>query len=171
MGGKTAMQFALQFPNRVERLVVADMAPRAYAPAHEKIIAALLALDLSKFQAREQIETALEPDIPKLVLRRFLLKNLGRDAAGGFIWKINLRGLSGNYFHLRQPVSALVPFAKPALFIRGGKSNYINDADEPLIRELFPQSEIKTIAEVGHWVHADKPEEFLQLVLNFLQPV
>jgi pimeloyl-ACP methyl ester carboxylesterase len=168
MGGKTAMQFALQFPDRVERLVVADMAPRAYAPAHEKIIAALLALDLSKFQAREQIETALEPEIPKLVLRRFLLKNLGRDAAGGFVWKINLRGLSENYFHLRQPVSALVPFAKPALFIRGGKSNYVNDADEPLIRELFPQSEIKTIAEAGHWVHADKPEEFLRLVSEFL---
>jgi pimeloyl-ACP methyl ester carboxylesterase len=171
MGGKTAMQFALQFPNRVERLVIADMAPRAYAPAHEKIIAALLALDLSKFQAREQIETALEPEIPKLVLRRFLLKNLSRDSTGGFIWKINLRGLSGNYFHLRQPVSALVPFAKPTLFISGGKSNYINDADEPLIRGLFPQSEIKTIAEAGHWVHADKPEEFLRLVLNFLQPV
>ncbi len=168
MGGKTAMQFALQFSNRVDRLVVADMAPRAYAPAHEKIIAALLALDLSKFQAREQIETALEPEIPKLVLRRFLLKNLGRNAAGGFFWKINLRGLSGNYFHLRQPVSALVPFAKPALFIRGGKSNYVNDADEPLIRELFPQSEIKTIAEAGHWVHADKPEEFLRLVSEFL---
>ena len=171
MGGKTAMQFALQFPNRVERLVIADMAPRAYASAHEKIIAPLLALDVSKLQAREQIETALEPEIPKLVLRRFLLKNLSRDSAGGFIWKINLRGLSGNYFHLRQPVSALVPFATPTLFIRGGKSNYINDADEPLIRGLFPQSEIKTIAEAGHWVHADKPEEFLRLVLNFLQPV
>jgi esterase len=171
MGGKTAMQLALQFPNRVEKLVVVDMAPRAYTPAHEKIIAALLALDLSKFQTREQIETALEPEIPKLVLRRFLLKNLGRDAAGGFIWKINLRGLSGNYFHLRQPVSALVPFAKPALFIRGGKSNYINDADEPLIRGLFPQAEIKTIAEASHWVHADQPAEFLRLVLDFLQPV
>jgi pimeloyl-ACP methyl ester carboxylesterase len=171
MGGKTAMQFALQFPNRVEKLVVADMAPRAYAPAHEKIIAALLALDLSKFQTREQIETALEPEIPKLVLRRFLLKNLSRDSTGGFIWKINLRGLSGNYFHLRQPVSALVPFAKPTLFISGGKSNYINAEDEQLMRGLFPQSEIKTIAEAGHWVHADKPEEFLRLVLNFLQPV
>ncbi len=168
MGGKTAMQFALQFSNRVEKLVVADMAPRTYAPAHEKITAALLALDLPKFQTRQQIETALEPEIPNLVLRRFLLKNLGRDSAGGFFWKINLRGLAGNYFNLRQPVSALAPFAKPALFIRGGKSNYVKAEDEPMIRELFPQSEIKTIPEAAHWVHADQPEEFLRLVSEFL---
>jgi pimeloyl-ACP methyl ester carboxylesterase len=171
MGGKTAMQFALQFPSRVEKLVVADMAPRAYAPAHDKIIAALLALDLSKFQAREQIETALEPEISDLVLRRFLLKNLGRNAVGGFFWKINLRGLAENYLQLGEPVFAPMPFAKPTLFIRGGKSNYINAEDEPLMRELFPQSEIKTIAEAGHWLHADQPEEFLRLVLSFLQPV
>jgi pimeloyl-ACP methyl ester carboxylesterase len=168
MGGKTAMQFALQFPGRVEKLVVADMAPRAYAPADGKIIAALLALDLPKFQTRQQIEEALAPDVPSLVLRRFLLKNLGRDSAGGFFWKINLRGLSGNNFHLRQPVSALAPFAKPVLFIRGGKSNYINAEDEPLMRGLFPRSEVKTIAEAGHWVHADKPVEFLRLVSEFL---
>jgi pimeloyl-ACP methyl ester carboxylesterase len=168
MGGKTAMQFALQFPGRVEKLVVADMAPRAYAPAHGKIIAALLALDLPSFKTRQQIEDALAPEIPNLVLRRFLLKNLGRDAAGNFVWKINLRGLSGNYLHLRQPVSALAPFAKPALFIRGGKSNYLKAEDEPLIRELFPQSEIKTIPEAAHWIHADQPEEFLRLVSEFL---
>ena len=96
MGGKTAMQFALQFPSRVEKLIVADMAPRAYAPAHEKIFAALLTLDLKSFSARQQIEEALASEIPNLVLRRFLLKNLGRNSAGRFLWKINLRGLSGN---------------------------------------------------------------------------
>jgi esterase len=171
MGGKTAMQFALQFPQRVEKLVVADMAPRAYVPAHEKIFAALLALDLRSFSARPEIEDALAPEIPNLVLRRFLLKNLGRNIAGEFFWKINLRGLSENYLQLRKRVSALSPFAKPTLFIRGGKSNYINPEDEPLIRELFPQSEMQTIAEASHWVHADQSEEFLRLALNFLQPV
>jgi esterase len=168
MGGKTAMQFALQFPNRVEKLIVADMAPRAYAPAYEKIFAALLALDLPKFQSRQQIEAALAPDIPNLVLRRFLLKNLGRNSDGGFFWKINLRGIAENYSRLREPVSAPAPFAKPALFLRGGKSNYINPEDEPLIHELFPQSEIQTIPEAGHWLHADQPEEFVKRVLKFL---
>jgi esterase len=168
MGGKTAMQLALQFPGRVEKLVVADMAPRAYAPAYEKIFTALLALDLKSFSSRQAIEDALSTEIPNLVLRRFLLKNLGRDAVGGLFWKIGLRSLAENYLHLREPVFAPVPFAKPALFIRGGKSNYINPEDEPLIHELFPLSEIQTIVGAGHWIHADKPEEFLRLVMEFL---
>ena len=168
MGGKTAMQFALQFPNRVEKLIVADVAPRAYAPAHEKIFTALLALDLKSLSSRQAIEDALATEIPNLVLRRFLLKNLGRNVAGGFFWKMNLRGSAENYLQLREPLSAPVPFAKPALFIRGGKSNYINPQDKPKIRELFPQSQIQTMTTAGHWVHADQPEEFLRLVLDFL---
>jgi esterase len=168
MGGKTAMQFALQFPARVEKLVVADMAPRAYAPAHDKILAALLALELPSFQTRQQIEDALAPEIPDLVLRRFLLKNLGRNGAGGFFWKMNLRGLSENYPRLGEPVSAAVPFAKPVLFIRGGKSNYLKTGDEPLIRKLFPLAQIQTLAEASHWLHADQPEDFLRWLLDFL---
>jgi pimeloyl-ACP methyl ester carboxylesterase len=168
MGGKAAMQLALQFPERVGKLVVADMAPRAYAPAHDKIFAALLGLDLPLFQTRQQIENALAPAIPNLVLRRFLLKNLGRNADGKFFWKINLHGLAKNYLRLGEPVAASAPFPKPTLFIRGGKSRYILPSDEPLIRELFPLAEIQTIAGASHWIHADAPEEFLRLVLGFL---
>jgi esterase len=168
MGGKTAMQLALQVPGRVEKLIVADMAPRAYLPAHKKILAALLALNLPSFTTRQEMEDALAPEIPGLVLRRFLLKNLGRDANGKFFWKMNLQGLSDNYLELGKPVSGSAPFAGPALFIRGEKSDYVNSEDGTLIRELFPQSEIQTIAGAGHWLTADKPEEFLRLVLDFL---
>jgi len=171
MGGKTAMQFALQFPDRVEKLVIADIAPRAYAPAHAEIFAALLALDLKSFATRQQIEDALGAEIPNLVLRRFLLKNLGRDATGEFFWKINLRGIVENYPQLREPISNAKPFSGQTLFIRGLKSNYINPEDEPAIRGLFPQSEIQNIAEAGHWIHADQPEEFLRVTLNFLQRI
>jgi len=167
MGGKTAMQFALQFPNRVEKLVVADMAPRAYAPAHDKIFAALLALELSSFLTRQQIEDALAPEIPDLVLRRFLLKNIENHAGGGFGWKINLRGIADNYSSLREPVAGLGRFGKPALFIRAEKSNYINPEDGPLIRTLFPLAEIRTMTGASHWLHADQPGEFLRQVLNF----
>jgi pimeloyl-ACP methyl ester carboxylesterase len=169
MGGKTAMQFALQFPERVDKLVVADMSPRANAPVHAAIIAAQLALDLQSFQARQQIEDALAPEIPELGLRRFLLKNLGRNAAGGFFWKIHLRGFAENYLQLCAPVSAAVPFTKPALFIRGGESDYIGPEDEREIRTLFPRAEIQTIAGASHWVHADAPDAFLRLVLDFLR--
>ena len=168
MGGKTAMQFAVQFPDKVEKLLVEDMAPRAYLPSHDKIFAALLALDLTKFTARQEIEEALATPIPSLVLRRFLLKNLGRQPDGAFFWKINLRGLWDNYAKLGEPISNPVPFEKPVLFIRGGKSNYLNPEDEPLILQLFPQAQMKTIAEAAHWVHGDRPEEFLALALDFL---
>jgi len=168
MGGKTAMQFALQFPERVEKLIVSDMAPRAYAPQHDKFFAALLALNLKSFSTRQEIEDALALEIPSLNLRRFLLKNLGRNSVGEFFWKINLRGLWENYPQLGNAISASVPFANPTLFIRGEKSNYISAADEPLIHELFPKAEIQTIISAGHWIHADKPEEFLKCVLTFL---
>jgi pimeloyl-ACP methyl ester carboxylesterase len=168
MGGKTAMQFALQFPQRVEKLIVADMAPRKYLPSHEKIFAAQLALDLKSFSTRLQIEDALAPEIPNLVLRRFLLKNLARNSAGEFFWKINLRALAANYLKLGEAVTVSAPFANPTLFIRGGKSNYIKLEDETLLRELFPEAEIETIAAASHWVHADQPADFLRLVLSFL---
>ena len=169
MGGKVAMQFALDFPARVKKLVVVDMAPRAYAPAHDHIFDALLALNLAGFQTRQQIEDALATAIPSLNLRRFLLKNLGRDEAGLFRWKINLRGIADNYSNLGEVVLATAPFAKPTLFIRGGKSDYLTVADMPEIRRRFPAAEMQEIAGANHWVHAVAPEEFVRRVLEFLQ--
>ena len=191
MGGKVAMQFALDFSARVNKLVVVDMAPRAYERRHDHIFDALLALDLNLFETRSQMEAALATEIPSLNLRRFLLKNLGRNEQGKFFWKMNVRGVAENYSRLGEVVerraparpvssgiadepsrcSALQPeskFTKPALFIRGGQSDYIADADEPEIRRLFPASEIQMIATASHWVHADAPEEFVRLVLDFL---
>ncbi len=172
LGGKMAMQLALNFPERVEKLVVVDIAPRANPPEHETIFKALLALDLKQFHSRREMEDALAPDIPDLALRRFLLKNLKSSLAAGtqqFEWKINLRGLYENYPRLLQAISSKEPFAKPALFLRGGKSHYILDSDSPLIHQLFPQAKIETIAKANHWVHADAPGEFVQAVLNFLE--
>ncbi len=168
MGGKVAMQFALDFPARVKKLVVVDMAPRAYAPAHAAMLAALLALDLSRFPSRLQLEAALAPEIPSLSLRRFLLKNLGRDASGRFVWKMNLRGVAENYSRLGAALNSRTAFARPALFLRGGRSDYITAADEVEIRRLFPAAQIKTIPAASHWVHADAPQEFSRLVLDFI---
>jgi esterase len=168
LGGKVAMQLALDFPARVEKLVVADKSPRDYAPEHEKIFSALLALDLAKFKTRQQIEDALAPEIPDLAVRRFLLKNLGHNSNGSYFWKINLRGLAENYPRLREVVTGKNPFPKPALFLRGEKSNYVLESDELLIQKLFPRAKIETISGAGHWVHADAPQEFARRVLEFL---
>jgi len=168
MGGKTAMQFALNFPERMEKLIVADMAPRLYAREYDPVMAALCALDLPGLATRQQAEDALAPAIPNLVLRRFLLKNLGRDAQGGLVWKINLAGIADNYGNLVQPLSAPAPFAGPTLFLRGGESNYVRPEDEPRIRELFPAAEISMLAGAGHWLHAEQPDEFARRVAAFL---
>jgi len=167
MGGKVAMQLALDEPALVKKLVVADLAPRTYARTHDPIFAALLALDLTAFERRNQIEEALGQQIPSLSLRRFLLKSLGRDEGGRFFWKMNVRSLYENYDRLCQAVSGQRPFGGPTLFLRGGKSTYITSADETDIRRLFPAARIATILSAGHWIHADAPDEFVRQVLDF----
>jgi esterase len=168
LGGKTAMQFALQFPEHVDKLIVEDMAPRAYASVYENFMVAMLALDLSKYQTRQQIEEALAPEIPDLTLRRFLLKNLGRNSDGKFFWKIYLEGIRKNAAQLREPILSSKPFEKPVLFIRGEKSDYIRPEDENGIHQLFPNAKIESIAGAGHWVHSENPEEFMRVIREFL---
>jgi esterase len=168
MGGKTAMQFALAHPEAVARLAVVDVAPRAYDAAHSEISAALLSLDLAAFQTRRQVEEALAPSIPELAVRRFLLKNLAHGPDGAFRWKLNLRDIFHNHAALNAAVEADRPFDKPALFLRGDRSDYIRAGDAAGIRRLFPRGEIRTIAGAGHWVHADAPGAFLGALENFL---
>jgi esterase len=171
MGGKAAMQFALNFPGRVEKLVVVDIAPRAYPPDHKEMFKALLALDLGQFQSRRQMEEVLAPDIPDLVVRRFLLKNLkspSSSQSSHFEWRIPLDILFKNYSNICAAIPPNSPFPGPALFLRGGRSHYVSDNYLPQIHELFPRAKLETIAGAGHWVHADAREEFLQRTLAFL---
>jgi pimeloyl-ACP methyl ester carboxylesterase len=169
MGGKTAMSFALNYPDRVERLIVADIAPRAYPPHHSEILTALLSLDLSSFKNRKDMEAHLAPLIPDLATRQFLLKNVKRDSAGAFYWQMNLTAIHRNYDRLNEALSSQQPFAKPTLFIRGDRSDYIRDEDLASIRRLFPKAELYEIPGAGHWVHVDAPEAFLRKVREFLK--
>lgn len=174
MGGKAAMQFALNYPERVEKLVVVDISPRASPLDHEEIFRALLAFDLRRYQSRQQMEEALAPEIPDLVVRRFLLKNLrpvraaSPSASSHFEWRIPLEILFEAYPNICEAIPSHAPFPGPALFVRGGKSHYIAENGLPQIQKLFPHARIETIATAGHWVHADAPEEFLRRVSPFL---
>jgi esterase len=168
MGGKIAMQLALTHPALVDRLVVVDIAPSAYSPRHVQILHSALSLDLSQFQNRGDADRALAPSIPDKAVRQFLLKNLARDEAGGLRWKLNLKDIAVNYERMSQALSSDTPFNGPTLFVRGGQSSYIRDADMPLIRQLFPHAEMATIPHADHWVHAEAPEPFLKVVLDFL---
>lgn len=167
MGGKVAMQFALHHPDMVERLVVVDIAPGPADDNHGHIFRALLDLDLKQITTRQEAEVWLEPRIPDFGTRQFLLKNITRNADGTFAWKMNLPVLWSAYPDILAGVQG-VPFDKPALFIRGSRSNYVQDEDLPLIRHLFPQAQVVTIEGAGHWVHADKPTELLAILQEFL---
>ena len=168
MGGKTAMHFALTRPEKVDKLVVADIAPKAYPPHHTELFEALRSLDLSSYSSRKEIDTALARRIRSYPVRQFLLKNLQHVADGGYRWQMNLEALYASYDQINQAVEAGRPFEKPALFVRGGKSDYVTDDDEADIRKLFPNAEIVTIPKAGHWVHAEAPEAFAEVVIGFL---
>jgi pimeloyl-ACP methyl ester carboxylesterase len=169
LGGKAAMHFALHHPERMGKLIVADMAPRKYPPTQRPIFDALLALELGRFKERGEISEALRSTIPDAAVRQFLVKNVTRDAAGMFQWKMNLPALFRNYDGLNEPLGTERTFDGPALFIRGGKSEYITDADGDLITRLFPEAKIVTIAEAGHWVHAEAPGKFSEIARDFLK--
>ena len=126
-------------------------------------------LDLSQFKSRGEVDRALASGIPDTALRQFLLKNVSSDESGALKWKINLRALHQHYDVITAPPPLRRPFEKPALFLRGEKSDYILPEDEPLIRQRFPAAEIVSINGAGHWLHAEKPAQFFEAVLRFLQ--
>jgi esterase len=168
MGGKVAMQFATEFPNRVEKLIVVDIAPKAYSAFHRPTLHALNALELNAYKSFGEVDAALAKTIPEAALRQFLLKNLTRDEHRTLRWKINLGAIELNYDNLAMAIAPRAKFTRPACFIRGGRSNYIQDDDISLIHEIFPRAKIKTISHAGHWLHADATEEFLEIVTEFL---
>jgi pimeloyl-ACP methyl ester carboxylesterase len=168
MGGKTAMMFALIFPEHVDKLIIVDIAPRAYSPDHAEILKALLSIDFTQFRERGSIEKALEPKIPEKVVRQFLLKNLERVQEGGFRWRMNLKAIAAKYDQLSAALPTGRVFDKPALFIRGERSEHVREADWAMIVQLFPDARLQTVPGAGHWVHTDAPEAFLEVVQDFI---
>lgn len=167
MGGKTAMQAALSYPDRVNRLIVVDMAPRAYPPEHEELLGALARVNPEDYESRDEIDDALADDVSSWRIRQFLLKNLDYDGET-YTWKMNLDAIRAHYDDITAAIPADATFEGPTLFIRGGESEYIADADLEGIRERFPSAELVTIDDAGHWVHADAPEAFAEVVVDFL---
>jgi len=169
MGGKTAMLFALAYPTMVDKLIVVDIAPKAYARGHDDIFGALFSLDLRVITTRHEADAVLAKKLPDLALRQFLLKNLERNESGALRWRIALHEIYQSYPEIMQALEwDGRPFLQPTLFIRGERSEYIKDSDAPTIKALFPWARIATIANVGHWAHAEAPQEFSRTVLDFL---
>jgi len=183
MGGKTVMFFAAEYPERVNRLIIADIAPKSYIQLHEKqlrslnhdlIMDAMLSVDFSKVQKRENVEEQLSASIPEPRIRQFLLKNLHRNKNNTFEWILNLKALKNNLYEILDGLNVenfkngygVVGF--PTLFLKGGNSDYITNEDDKLIRTIFTYAEIETIPNAGHWLHAEQPEIFVKKILEFI---
>lgn len=169
MGGKTAMTLALNYPEQVNKLVVVDMAIKANKGGHETIFEAMFDLDLPHLTSRGEADKQLQTRIEDYGVRQFLLKNLTRQKTGGYAWKMNLPILHQHYQAILAAIETDTTFDNPSLFLRGGHSNYVLDEDFPAIQEIFTDSELKTIDNAGHWVHAEQPKVFIDVVKAFLE--
>lgn len=166
MGGKTAMLLACRHPERVARLVVVDIAPKDYFwIAHRAEFAAMNELDLASLQSRREAEMRFEARVPSLGMRKFLTTNLERHEPGGWHWTVNLPVLTAALPAMEQNSLALGDrHDGPALFIAGGRSQYVQAGDHDAIRRHFPAARIEVIADSGHNPHMDRREEFVRLL-------
>lgn len=168
MGGKVAMQMALSEPERVNKLLLADISPVVNEPRHQRILQGLAAIDLTSLKDRKQADLLLQPFVDELSVRQFLLKNLYKDPTDQFQWRFNLTALIDNYQQLLAAPTFTEPYTGDTLFIKGGNSDYIQAAHQPLILKLFPNASAKIIQGTGHWLHAEKPAAFSKIVSDFL---
>ncbi|WP_010228035.1 alpha/beta fold hydrolase [Gillisia marina] len=168
MGGKVAMQVAGDFPELLQKLIVVDISPKYYPPHHHEILKGLEALDNETITSRGDAEDFLAKFVPDKGTRLFLLKNLYWKTKEKLSLRLNLEVLSNSGEDIGAALSEKIIFSKPTLFIRGGNSGYITEEDNTLIHKHFTNSEIKTIENAGHWIHAEKMNEFYRLVLSFL---
>ena len=180
MGGKLAMLFAAEYPEMISALIVADIAPKSYNSAdnpfktvleHEIILGLMEDLNLVNVTSRKEIDTFLAEKLKDSTLRQFLIKNIHRNRDGDFEWKINVPVLKHALNSITSDVNSewfadrLPILNYPVTFIRGLNSDYISDADFPLIREIYPEAHILDIPDAGHWLHAEQPEKFIEAVL------
>jgi pimeloyl-ACP methyl ester carboxylesterase len=168
MGGKTAMLFAVNYPNLVSNLIVADIAPRYYPVHHHEIMEGLLALDFNEIKTRKEADRTLATYVQDFSMRQFLLKNVYWQEKGRLGLRINLRDLNANLEEIGKAYPTDLHYEKPALFLKGDQSEYISEADEKLIQTEFTNAKIITIKKAGHWLHAENPNDFFEAIKDFI---
>ncbi len=168
MGGKVAMLLATTYPDLVEKLIVADIGPKFYAPHHQTILAALNAVDFSKKLSRAEVEAIVSEYITDFGTRQFLLKNLYWVEPGQLGFRFNLKVFTENPSVIGQALPFENQFDKKTLFLRGDKSDYILDSDFETIYHHFPNAQIESVSNAGHWLHAENPKEFFEKSIHYL---
>lgn len=168
MGGKTAMLFATQYPELVEKLVVVDIGPKEYPPHHNEILAALNAVDFSVDSSRKLVDERLSVLIPEVGVRQFLMRSVYWREKGVLDFRFNVKGLTENNREVGRALPAFEVYEGGTLFVAGERSSYIQREDYPLIQAHFPAAIVKTVSKAGHWLHAENPQEFYEIVSEFL---
>ena len=169
LGGKVAMQLALTEPDRVRKLVVADIAPLAYAPSHQSVLKGLANVALQNCSSRRDAADILRETVDDEAVVQFLLLSLKRDEGNVFRCQLNREGLSEAYARLSEALHADGPFAGDTLFLRGALSDYVKAEHERHIARLFPHYRLETIDNAGHWLHAEQAQCFNRQVVAFLR--
>lgn len=167
MGGKVVMNFALAYPDKLQKLVVVDIAPKPYNLEDYVILDGLKAIPIDTLTSRNKADEVLARFVDEADVRQFLLKNLQRKPEGGFKWKLNLPVIANNIQNIGLDLQFQGKFEKPSLFVRGSRSNYVKDQDMDRIMQVFPLAELETL-DTGHWVPAEKPHEFVEVVTRWL---
>lgn len=168
MGGKTAMLFASQHGALMEKLIVADMAPKPYPVHHGTILKGLTTADLIKLGSRGAVDKHLKEYIPQPSVRQFLLKNLYWKEKGRLAWRFNVEVLDREIERIVEATDQQICLTD-TLFIRGSESDYITDEDTFWLEHYFPNHTLRTIEGAGHWLHAEAPEEFFEISTSFLE--
>ena len=171
MGGKTAMLFAMRYPELLDKLIVADIAPKYYAPHHQKILEGLNALSENEAarKSRGDADAFLEQYIKDWGTRQFLLKNLYWQKDKTLALRVNLPVLTDQVEAIGEALPTQTVYEGQTLFLNGLKSDYITKEDTALIEAHFPNAKKKGIANAGHWFHAANPKDFFAEVMNFLR--
>ena len=171
MGGKVTARFALENSELIKKVIIVDISLRAYPSrnSHAKIIDGMRRINFDMAKSRTEVDMLLTERIPDFRIRQFILKNLYWKEKDKLAWRINFEAICENLNELFDGIDTIDRFSKPALFIKGGLSDYILPEDFPTIKFNFPNAEIVTIENTSHWVHAEAPEKFAEIVFDFLQ--
>ena len=165
MGGKAAMALALNHPERVRKLVVADIAPVAYGHSQTNLIDAIRKVDPTALEKRSDADAELAKDIPEPGVRAFLLQSLDLKERR---WRLNLDVLEAEMPDITGWPGIEAEAGHPTLFLSGSKSDYVQPQARPAIKRLFPAARFARIPQAGHWLHAERPREFEAAVRAFL---
>ncbi len=168
MGGKTAMNFAVKYPGKLDKLIIVDIAPKQYPVHHDHILDGLHDINLNTLTSRTEADQLLSRQVPEPDVRQFLLKNLARGSESKFEWRVNIHAIDEHIEEIGAGMQYEGQFTGPTLFIKGVRSDYYASGDEESILKIFPSAQFVTL-NTGHWVQAEDPKTFAETVFDFLK--